>query len=72
MVEHFGGVARGQRSCAYEKILYSIGLKKYAISFFFWSKIENSYKIIERKNMVKLFGRMQGGRGPLTKKCFIW
>ena len=52
-------VARGQRSFAYEKILYLIGLK-YAVSFLFLSKIENSHKIM-RKNMVKFFGR--GARG---------
>ena len=45
---HFGWpVARGQRSAffVYKKILYLIGLK-YPIAFPFWSKIENSYKII--------------------------
>ena len=64
-----GRVARGQRSFAYEKILYLIGLK-YAVSFLFWSKIENSHKIIERKNMVKLLAGVQGGRAPLPKKMF--
>ena len=49
------GVARGQRSFAFEKMLYLIGLND-EVSFFFWSKIENSHKIIERKNMIKLFG----------------
>ena len=65
MVEHFGGVARGQRSFAYEKILYLIGLT-YAISFLFWSKIENSHKIIERKNMVKLYGGGARGQSPFA------
>ena len=59
------GVARGQRSFAYEKILYLIGLK-YAISFLFWSKIENSHKIIERKSMVKLLGGGARGQSPFA------
>ena len=59
------GVARGKRSFAYEKILHLIGLK-YAVSFLFWSKIENSHKIIERKNMVKLFGRGARGQSPFA------
>ena len=56
MIKHFGGVEIGQRSAsfAYKKIVYLIGLK-YAISSPIWSKIENSHKIIERKNMVKIF-----------------
>ena len=71
MVEHFGGVARGQRSFAYEKILYLIGLKyRYAVSFLFWSKIENLHKIIERKYMVKLCGVGARGRAPFPKKIF--
>ena len=72
MVKYFNGgpVARGQRSAffaAYKKILYLIGLK-YPIAFPFWSKIENSHKIIERKNMVKLFGGVQGSIAHLPKK----
>ena len=65
MVEHFGDGCKGQRSFAYEKILYLIGLK-YAVSFRFWSKIENSHKIIERKNMAKLFGRGARGQSPIA------
>ena len=65
------GVARGQRSFAYEKTLYLIGLK-YAISFLFWSKIENSHKIIARKNMVKLYAGVQGGKAPLPKKNVLF
>ena len=63
------GVAREQRSFAYEKILYLIGLK-YAVSFLFWSKIENSHKIIERKTWLSFLAGVQGSRAPLPKKMF--
>ena len=64
-------VARGQRSFAYEKILYLIGLK-YAVSFLFLSKIETHTRLLREKTWLSFLAGVQGGRAPLPKKMFYF
>ena len=63
------GVARGQRSFAYEKILYLIGLK-YAVSFFFGQKSKTHTRLLREKTWLRFLAGVQGGRAPLPKKMF--